>query len=240
MDKLKDILLQDEETLLSRQIDHELSKLTSISKEKLSKNEATPTICGDQIKPKEAVKQGNDQLILADNIMQNDTRSADSNQGSKKDSSIGQLVNDHLLKTFCEDSQQLVKSNELVNDQLNKTSQLVNDHLKKTFNEVSSEDESNQLLRSGQLTNDYSKNTFTEVRSLNKPGDKKQLTSLCKSSKDKAESFNFNFGIVDTDELNPKERNIFDPDQEIFICVFKLRRLSLNVCYVYFDSMRFL
>ena len=43
-----------------------------------------------------------------------------------------------------------------------------------------------------------------------------KLSSLCETSKQKAESFNFNFGLIDTDELNKKHTNMFDPDQ-VFI-----------------------
>ena len=44
-----------------------------------------------------------------------------------------------------------------------------------------------------------------------------KLSSLCETSKQKAESFNFNFGLIDTDELNKKHTNMFDPDQVIIV-----------------------
>ena len=38
-----------------------------------------------------------------------------------------------------------------------------------------------------------------------------KLHSLCLSSKKTAESFNFNFGMIDTDDL--KKKNVLDPEQ---------------------------
>lgn len=39
------------------------------------------------------------------------------------------------------------------------------------------------------------------------------LHNLCLSSKKTAESFNFSFGMIDTDELKKKHNSIFDPEQ---------------------------
>ncbi len=65
------------------------------------------------------------------------------------------------------------------------------------------------------------------------------LHNLCLSSKKTAESFNFSFGMIDTDELKKKHNSIFDPEQVLLTLyywfpIFSLIFSSEAILYQFF------